>query len=265
MHARSSRQKLVGKLEFFVIVPARLASARLPRKPLADIGGTPMVVHTAHQAARSGAARVIVATDSDEIEDACRTHGVECMLTSNQPATGTDRIAEAVRLLALSPETIVVNVQADEPLLPPAVVGRVARLLSDRNDCEIATAAHAIDNAAEFLSPDVVKVVVDERDRAITFSRAPIPWPRDAFARRRDTLPAGHPALRHVGLYAYRAGFLMRYPDLTTPAMEHSEKLEQLRAIAHGIGIAVLRLTEPLPAGVDTDADLQRVRQLING
>ncbi|MDQ3187619.1 MAG: 3-deoxy-manno-octulosonate cytidylyltransferase [Pseudomonadota bacterium] len=242
-------------------MPARLASTRLPRKPLADIGGVPMVVRVARQAASSGASRVVVAADSTEIVQTCRVYGIECMLTSTEHTTGTDRIAETVKHLAVAPETIVVNVQADEPLMPSDVVDRVARLLNERDDCEIATAAHPIDDAAEFFSPDVVKVVVDNRDRAITFSRAPIPWSRDAFAAGRAALPPGLGALRHVGLYAYRAAFLLRYPNLPQAAIEEHEKLEQLRAIAHGVGIAVLRLTEPLPPGVDTPADLQRMRE----
>lgn len=244
-----------------MVVPARLASTRLPRKPLADIGGVPMVVRVARQAARSGASRVVVAADSTEIVQTCRVYGIECMLTSTEHTTGTDRIAETVSQLSVAPETIVVNVQADEPLMPSDVVDRVARLLNERDDCEIATAAHPIDDAAEFFSPDVVKVVVDNRDRAITFSRAPIPWSRDAFAAGRTALPPGLGALRHVGLYAYRAAFLFRYPNLPQPVIEEHEKLEQLRAIAHGVGIAVLRLTEPLPPGVDTPADLQRMRE----
>ena len=244
-----------------MVVPARLASTRLPRKPLADIGGVPMVVRVARQAASSGASRVVVAADSTEIVQTCRVYGIECMLTSTEHTTGTDRIAETVSQLSVAPETIVVNVQADEPLMPSDVVDRVARLLNERDDCEIATAAHPIDDAAEFFSPDVVKVVVDNRDRAITFSRAPIPWSRDAFADGRTALPPGLGALRHVGLYAYRAAFLFRYPNLPKPAIEEHEKLEQLRAIAHGVGIAVLRLTEPLPPGVDTPADLQRMRE----
>lgn len=265
MRAKSNRRKSVAKLDFVVIVPARLASTRLPRKPLVDIGGVPMVVRVARQAAQSGAARVIVATDSDEIVDACRTHDVESILTAAEHTTGTDRLAEAVSQLALAPETIVVNVQADEPLMPPDAVRQVARLLDERDDCEIATAAHPIQDAAEFFSPDVVKVVVDQRARAITFSRAPIPWSRDAFAVARNKLPADLPALRHVGLYAYRASFLLRFPTLTRPAIEEHEKLEQLRALAHGIGIVVLQLPSALPPGVDTPTDLQRVRAMIRG
>ena len=250
-------------MDFIVIVPARLASTRLPRKPLTDIGGVPMVVRVARNAQASGAARVVVAADDDEIAAACRAHGVDSILTSKAHQSGTDRLAEAARLLALDAHTIVVNVQADEPLLPPAVIREVAELLSRRTDCEIATAAHPIVEASEFFSPDVVKVVVDAERRALMFSRAPIPWSRDAFAATRAVLPAGLPAWRHVGLYAYRAGFLARFPALPLPAIEEHEKLEQLRALAQGVGIAVLQLASALPPGVDTQGDLLRVRAMI--
>lgn len=250
-------------MEFVVIVPARLASTRLPNKPLADLGGVPMVVRVARNAKKSGAARVIVAADDGEIVAACGAHGIDALLTSKSHQSGTDRLAEAARLLALAPQTIVVNVQADEPLLPPAIVRDVAQLLHSSIDCEIATAAHRIVDAIEFFSPDVVKVVVSADGRALMFSRAPIPWSRDGFARTRDVLPAGLPAFRHVGLYAYRAAFLARFPALPRSALEEHEKLEQLRALTQGIGIAVLQLDSALPPGVDTPDDLRRVRALI--
>lgn len=222
-----------------------------------------MVVRVARQAAASGARHVVVAADSSEIVDACRAHAVECILTSVQHTTGTDRLAEAVAQLAVAPETIVVNVQADEPMLPPAVMRDVASLLNERDDCEIATAAHPVASAAEFFSADVVKVILDQTGRAITFSRAPIPWSRDAFAEDRTCLPSDLLAWHHVGLYAYRTKFLMRYSTLSKPAIETHEKLEQLRAIAHRVGIAVLRLEQALPPGVDTPQDLQRMRALL--
>lgn len=250
-------------MDFIVIVPARLGSTRLPRKPLLDVGGSPMVVRVARLGMQSGASRVVVAADSEEIVDACAKHDVECILTSTSHPTGTDRLAEAVAQLGLKPETIVVNVQGDEPLLPPAVVRDVALLLNARTDCEIATAAHPIAGAAEFFSPEVVKVVIDQNDRAITFSRAPLPWSRDAFATTRAALPEDLPAWHHVGLYAYRAAFLLRFASMTPPAIESHEKLEQLRAISHRIGIAILKLERALPSGVDTPEDLQRVRALI--
>jgi len=248
---------------FVVIVPARLASTRLPRKPLADIGGVPMVVRVARAAAASGAERVTVAADCAEIVDACSAHGVEALLTRADHASGTDRLAEAVEHLGLADDALVVNVQGDEPLMPAAVVRRVAEALAQRTDCAIATACHPLHDAAEFFSPNVVKVVTDANGRALYFSRAPIPWSRDAFAAGRDRLPPGLPARRHVGLYAYRAGFLRRFPQLPPASLEQHESLEQLRALAHGFGIAVIELPEALPPGVDTPEDLERVRALL--
>lgn len=252
-------------VSFVAIVPARLASTRLPRKPLADIHGLPMVVRVAHRAQESGAQRVVVAADSAEIVAACQAQRVDAVLTSPSHPTGTDRLAEAVTALALGDDEIVVNVQGDEPLMPPATVAAVAALLAQQPGCGIATAAHALHDAAEFFSPNVVKVVTDRTGRALLFSRAPIPWSRDAFASARDALPPGLPALRHVGLYAYRAGFLRRYPHLSRAPIEEHESLEQLRALWHGVGIAVLTLAAPLPPGVDTPEDLERVRKLLAG
>ncbi len=250
---------------FVAIVPARLASTRLPRKPLADLDGAPLVVRVAQRAAASGAQRVVVAADGDEIAAACRAHGVEAVLTSPAHPTGTDRIAEACALLGLAGDAIVVNVQGDEPLIPPTVIADVAALLARQPDSAVATAAHALRDAAEFFDPNVVKVVIDRAGRALLFSRAPIPWARDAFAADRSTLPAGLPALRHVGLYAYRAAFLRAYPAMAHDALEAFESLEQLRALAHGYRIAVLMLPAALPPGVDTPADLERVRAILAG
>jgi 3-deoxy-manno-octulosonate cytidylyltransferase (CMP-KDO synthetase) len=248
---------------FTVIVPARLASTRLPRKPLADLAGEPMVVRVARRAAQSGAERVVVATDSAEVLAACARHGVAAVLTRADHRSGTDRLAEAADLLDLADDAIVANVQGDEPLLPPEVVARVAALLAQRPDCAIATAAHPLDDAAEFFDPNVVKVVADANGRALLFSRAPIPWARDAFSASRERLPAGLPAWRHVGLYAYRAGFLRRFPALPSCPIEEQEQLEQLRALWHGFGIAVLPLAERLAPGVDTPEDLEMVRALL--
>jgi 3-deoxy-manno-octulosonate cytidylyltransferase (CMP-KDO synthetase) len=247
--------------DFVVVIPARLASTRLPGKPLADLAGAPMVVRVAQRAAQGGALRVVVAADGTEIAAACAQHGVECVLTDPAHPTGTDRLAEACAKLALPDEAIVVNVQGDEPLIPPTVIAEVAALLSARTDCAIATAAHALDDPAEFFSPNVVKVVTDTKGRALYFSRAPVPWARDAFAGGAcDALPAGLGALRHVGLYAYRADFLRRFPHLARAPLEMAESLEQLRALWHGFGIAVATLPHPLPAGVDTPEDLERAR-----
>ena len=250
---------------FVVLVPARLASTRLPRKPLADLAGEPMVVRVARRAAASGASRVVVATDSDEVVAACRHFDVAAVLTRADHPTGTDRLAEAADALQLADETIVVNVQGDEPLLPPTVVARVAELLQQRQDCSLATAAHPLADAAEVFDPNVVKVVTDAGGRALLFSRAPIPWARDAFARDRDRLPDGLPAWRHVGLYSYRTGFLRRFPALPRAPIEQQENLEQLRALWHGFAIAVLPLAERLPPGVDTPEDLEKVRALLAG
>ena len=250
---------------FVAIVPARLASTRLPRKPLADLAGEPMVVRVARRAAASGASLVVVATDSEEVLAACESFGVAAVRTRADHPTGTDRLAEAAETLQLADEAIVVNLQGDEPLLPPQVVTRVAGLLAQRPDCAMATAAHPLADAAEFFDPNVVKVVTDAGGRALLFSRAPIPWARDAFAAARDRLPEGLPAWRHVGLYAYRAGFLRRFPGLPRAPIEEQENLEQLRALWHGFGIAVLPLAEPLPPGVDTPEDLQKVRALLAG
>jgi len=251
--------------DFVVIVPARLASTRLPRKPLADLAGEPMVVRVARRASASGASRVVVATDSDEVLAACRHFDVAAVLTRADHPTGTDRLAEAADALQLTDETIVANVQGDEPLLPPEVVSRVAGLLAQRQDCAMATAAHPLADAAEFFNPNVVKVVTDTTGRALLFSRAPIPWARDAFAATRDRLPGAFPAWRHVGLYAYRAGFLRRFPSLPRAPIEEQENLEQLRVLWHGFGIAVLPLAERLPPGVDTREDLEKVRALLAG
>jgi len=250
---------------FIVIVPARLASTRLPRKPLAELAGLPMVVRVAQRAALSGADRVVVATDSVEVLDACASHGVAALLTRADHPTGTDRLAEAADQLGLADDMIVANVQGDEPLLPPEVVGNVAELLAERPDCAIATAAHPLHDAAEFFDPNVVKVVADRNSRALLFSRAPIPWARDAFAADRSRLPEALPAWRHIGLYAYRAGFLRRFPSLARAPIEEQEALEQLRALWHGYGIAVLPLPQPLPPGVDTPEDLEKVRMLLGG
>ncbi|HRI18096.1 MAG TPA: 3-deoxy-manno-octulosonate cytidylyltransferase [Burkholderiaceae bacterium] len=247
-------------MSFTVIVPARLASTRLPRKPLADIGGLPMVVRVAQRAARSSAARVVVAADDAEIAAACADHGVTALLTRTDHATGSDRLAEACALLGLGGDDLVVNVQGDEPLIEPALIDAVVALLPTHLDCVMGTAAHAIDNPAEYANPNVVKVVLDAGGRAMYFSRAPIPHWRDASAA--GTLPTPAP-LRHIGLYAYRADFLRRFPTLAPAPVEGIEALEQLRVLWHGERIAVhVSALRPGP-GVDTPEDLQRVRALL--
>jgi 3-deoxy-manno-octulosonate cytidylyltransferase (CMP-KDO synthetase) len=266
-----------GTVRFTALIPARIGSSRLADKPLADIGGLPMVVRVARRAAASGAERVVVCADSVRILDACRKHGVQAILTDDRHPTGTDRLAQACGLLALDPQSLVVNVQGDEPLIPPAVIRQVAVALAADPHCDIATAAHVLSDPAEFFDPNVVKVVCDARGRALLFSRAPIPWSRDAFAAAAcgavpssrsgpppPSLPADLPALRHIGLYAYRVAYLLRFPTLARPPIEEQESLEQLRALYHGSAIAVVRLAAALPAGVDTPADLERVRHALS-
>lgn len=246
---------------FCVLIPARLASTRLPGKPLADIAGVPMVVRVAQRAALSSAERVVVAADSASIVEACRTHGVEAVLTRTDHATGSDRLAECCELLHLTDDAIVVNVQGDEPLIEPALIDSVAALLQAQAQASISTAAHAIRDAADFASPNVVKVVVDAQGLAMYFSRAPIPWWRDGFAAGVGALPPS-PALRHVGIYGYRARFLRVFPHLTPAAIEVTEALEQLRAMWHGYRIAVHVTARAPGPGVDTQHDLERVRAL---
>lgn len=246
---------------FYAIIPSRMKSTRLPDKPLKDIAGRPMVVRVAERAALSGAADVVVATDHEAIFQACEHFGVKAIMTSPEHPTGTDRLAETVEKMGLPDEAIVVNVQGDEPLIPPEIVSEVADLLASHPECGIATAAHPIDSIEEFMSPNVVKVVRDVNGNAITFSRAPIPWPRDVFKTDSSHLPEGFKPLRHIGLYAYRVGFLKQYPKWKQAPIEALESLEQLRALWYGVKIAVAILPGALPAGVDTQEDLERVRE----
>ncbi len=250
-------------MRFVVLIPARLASTRLPRKALAEIGGVPMIVRTARRAAASRAGRVVVAADDAEIVAACARHGVDALLTSTQHASGSDRIAEAAAALGLDDDEIVVNVQGDEPLIEPALIDACADLLATRRDCVMSTAAHAIADAGEFANPNVVKVVVDAAGRALYFSRAPIPWPRDSG--RADPSAMAAAPLRHVGLYAYRAGFLRRFPTLAASPLEEIERLEQLRVLWHGERIAVHVSALPPGVGVDTAEDLAHARRLVDG
>lgn len=256
-------------MTFTVLVPARMASTRLPDKPLADIGGLPMVVRVARQAARSGALRVVVAADDARVLAACRQHGVEALLTRVDHVSGSDRLAEACTLLGLDGSDVVVNVQGDEPLIDPALIRQCADLLETDGQAVVATAAHAIEDAADFANPNVVKVVLDARFRALYFSRAPLPWWRDASAMNKPALPmAGAQdigALRHIGLYAYRAGFLRTFPTLAMAPLEKLESLEQLRVLWHGERIVVHIAEHAPPGGVDTAEDLARVRTLLAG
>ncbi len=249
-------------MSFIVIIPARLASTRLPNKPLADLGGKPMVVRVAERAAASGAARIIVATDHPEIAAACMAHNVEVRMTRADHPSGTDRIAEVALALGLAPDAVVVNLQGDEPLIDPALLAACASRISA--DVPMATCAHPIDDVADTFNPNVVKVVLDKQGRALYFSRATIPWHRDAFAQAQASLPAalpgGYQPLRHIGLYAYSNAFLQTYPTLEPAPLESIEALEQLRVLWHGYPIAVHVTGSAPAAGVDTPEDLARVR-----
>ena len=245
-------------MAFTVIIPARLASTRLPNKPLADLGGKPMVVRVAERARLSGATRIIVATDHEDIATACAAHGVHAVLTRPDHPSGTDRIAEVALLLGLPEDEVVVNLQGDEPLIDPALLSACAARIGD--GVPMATCAHPIDHADDAFNPNVVKVVLDKQGGALYFSRATIPWHRDAFAQSRDGLPAGYAPLRHIGLYAYSNAFLQAYPKLESSPLEQIEALEQLRVLWHGYPIAVHVTDSAPPAGVDTPEDLARTR-----
>jgi len=251
-------------MHFTAIIPARLASTRLPGKALADLGGKPMIVRVAERARESGARETYVATDHRDIAQAVERAGFKAVMTRADHATGTDRIAEAVERLGLDAKAVVVNVQGDEPLIEPGLVRAVASLLEETPEAAIATACHAIRDAEEFFDPNAVKVVLDHAGLARYFSRAPVPWARDAFAKSPRTLPAEMPCYRHIGIYAYRVAFLRVFPRLEVSPLERFEALEQLRALWHGYAIAVaVRQDAPVP-GVDTPEDLARVRALFD-
>ncbi len=247
-------------MSFKVVIPARYASSRLPGKPLADIAGKPMVVRVAERAAQSGAAEVLVATDHEEVHAAVRSHGFVAVMTRSDHASGTDRIAEVAGQYNWSDDIVVVNVQGDEPFIEPGLINQVAGELAADADAAIATACHSIGCTEDFSNPNIVKVVCDMRGHAQYFSRAPIPWPRDAFAAGRTQLPEALPAKRHIGIYAYRCGFLRRFGALPESPLEGFEALEQLRALWHGFRIRVADIRHAPEAGVDTPEDLQRAR-----
>ena len=248
-------------LHFRVVIPARYASSRLPGKPLADIGGQPMVLRVVERALQAGAESVVVATDDARVQQAVEAAGYQVIMTSPDHQSGTERLVEVAETLGWADDTLVVNVQGDEPLIDPALIREAARQLVLHVDAVMATLAHPIHDHADFINPNVVKVVVDEAGYALYFSRAPIPWPRDAFAVQ-QTMPHELGALRHIGLYAYRAGFLRTYASLAASPLERHEMLEQLRVLWHGYRIS-LGVTPSAPApGVDTPEDLARVRAL---
>ena len=248
---------------FTVVIPARYASTRLPGKPLQDIAGKPMVQHVWEQASKSAATRVVVATDDARILEACRAFGAEALLTRAEHNSGTDRLAEVADALGLADDAIVVNVQGDEPLIPPVIIDQVAANLTAHPEAGIATLAEPIHEVSALFNPNVVKVVSDLDGLALTFSRAPLPWARDAFAVNRDSLPEGVPYRRHIGIYAYRARFLRDFVAWGPSWLENTECLEQLRALHHGVRIHVADALEAPQAGVDTAEDLERVRRIL--
>lgn len=245
-------------MTFKVVIPARYASSRLPGKPLLDIAGKPMVVRVAEQANKSGASAVVIATDFEKIMQVAKAHDVAAVMTNVNHVSGTDRIAEVVQTLDWDDDDIVVNVQGDEPLIDPQLIQEVALTLAHSKEAVMATACHAIHDEASMLNPNVVKVVLDTKGNALYFSRAPIPYPRDEIHKQQIK------AHRHIGIYAYRVGFLKQYADLTVTELEQIESLEQLRVLHHGYKIAVT-ITDNAPAsGVDTQADLDEVRRILS-
>lgn len=253
-------------MSFRIVIPARYASTRLPGKPLADIGGKPMVVRVAEAVSGllgdAGATGIWIASDDPRVLEAVRAHGLQGVLTRADHPTGTDRIAEVAAQLGWGDDDVVVNVQGDEPLIDPALVAAVADALVRDSVAAMASAAHPIHDATEFFNPNVVKVVCNAAGHAHYFSRAPIPWARDAFAQQRDVLPAELGALRHIGLYAYRVSFLRCYGGLPPAPTEQVESLEQLRALWHGYAIRMVQCDQAPAPGVDTTEDLERVREI---
>lgn len=248
--------------DFKIVIPARLASTRLPNKPLADIHGKPMVVRVAQRVAGLGASQIIVATDHADIVAACREHGVDVTLTSPDCPSGTDRIAEVAMQRGWSDEQIVVNVQGDEPLIESEAVQAVAERLS-QSDASISTCGCPIESWEDFCNPNMVKIVMSGSARALYFSRAPVPYPRDLMtASARGPLPGHFKPVRHIGLYAYRVGFLKAYVTWPVSPLDSAESLEQLRALYNGHHIDVCMLKEVPAPGVDTPEDLERVRRL---
>jgi 3-deoxy-manno-octulosonate cytidylyltransferase (CMP-KDO synthetase) len=252
-------------MSFHIVIPSRFGSTRLPGKPLLDIAGKPMVQHVCEQAARAGGASITVATDDDRIRAAVEAFGGRAALTSADHPSGTDRLEEVARQLALEEGDILVNVQGDEPLIPPEIIRQVADNLSAHPDCVMATLSEPIEDAETLHDPNVVKVLSDKAGKALYFSRAVIPWARDAFASHPGSLPAdtGMVWQRHIGIYAYRVGFLKRFVEWGACTLEKTESLEQLRALWHGERIHVAQATVLPGPGVDTQADLEKVRQLL--
>jgi 3-deoxy-manno-octulosonate cytidylyltransferase (CMP-KDO synthetase) len=246
---------------FHVIIPARFAASRLPGKPLLMIGDRPLIQWVWQRARASGAASVLLATDDERIRSVALTFGADCLMTSQQHASGTDRIAEVARLRGFGPDDIVVNLQGDEPMMPPEVIAGVAQALQDAPRADIATAVAPIQSLREFLDPNCVKALRASDGRALYFSRAPVPWPRDSVTADRPTRFAG--AWRHIGIYAYRVRSLLQFAAWPPTPLEVTEKLEQLRALEYGMHIHLVPLPTVPPAGVDTPEDLERVRAML--
>lgn len=255
-------------MSYTVVIPARYSSSRLPGKPLMDIAGKPMIQRVWEQAKKSSAQRVVVATDDKRIYEAAQSFGAEVCMTSDAHPSGTDRLQEVACKLELEEQHIVVNVQGDEPLIPPQVIEQVAQNLAVTNEADIATLCEPITSAAELLNPNAVKVVMDSAGLALLFSRAAIPWPRERFALNDmsddKSLPDSVSWFRHIGIYAYRVKFLHQYVGWEPAPLEDIEQLEQLRAMYHGVRIHVDRAAFTVPSGVDTAEDLDAVRRLIS-
>ncbi len=252
-------------MEFFVVIPARYASSRLPAKPLADIAGKPMIQWVVERARLSDAKQVIVATDDERIEAAVKAFGGEVCMTRADHQSGTDRLQEVAEKYGLAPDAIVVNVQGDEPLIPPEVINQVANNLDQAKEASVATLSEPIHSVEDFCNPNIVKAVSDEQGIALTFSRAPVPWPRDAFAKNQNELPEGFVPQRHIGIYAYRVALLNRFVTWDVAPIEATESLEQLRVLWHGEKIHLDEACAEVPGGVDTPEDLQRVVDFIQG
>ncbi len=251
-------------MSFYVVIPARYASTRLPAKPLKEIAGKPMIQHVYERASQSGATQVIIATDDARIEAVAKSFGAQVCMTSAAHNSGTDRLQEVAAHLGLKPDDIIVNVQGDEPLIPPEVINQVAKNLATNTYASVATLSEPIHSLDDFRNPNIVKAVADQAGKALYFSRAPIPWPRDHFTQAEaNTLPADFPAQRHIGIYAYRVALLNRFITWPQATLEKIESLEQLRVLANGEAIHIAEACAQVPGGVDTEADLLRVKALL--
>ena len=250
-------------MNFTVVIPARYASTRLPAKPLKEIAGKPMIQHVYERACESLARQVIIATDDARIEAVAKSFGAQVCMTSVDHTSGTDRLHEVVASLGLADDEIVVNVQGDEPLIPAEVINQVAQNLASMQNASMATLSEPIHSLSDFRNPNIVKVVADSEGRALYFSRAPIPWPRDHFAKSDTDLPENFPAQRHIGIYAYRVGLLHKFVSWQVAPLERLESLEQLRVMWNGHLIHIADAVVPVPGGVDTEEDLQRIKSLL--